>query len=53
MYGLIVIGGGPAGLTATMYALRKRLNVLLITKDMGGKTSYHLSLPWIADYQVI
>jgi len=53
MYDLIVIGGGPVGLTATMYAIRKRLNVLLITKDMGGKTNYHLSLPWIADYQVI
>lgn len=53
MYDLIVIGGGPAGLTATMYAIRKRLNVLLLTKDMGGKTNYHLSLPWIEDYQVI
>jgi NADH-dependent peroxiredoxin subunit F len=53
MYDLIVIGGGPAGLTATIYAIRKRLNVLLITKDLGGKTNYHLSLPWIEDYQVI
>ena len=40
MYDLIVIGGGPAGLTATVYALRKRLNVLLISKDLGGKTNY-------------
>jgi alkyl hydroperoxide reductase subunit F len=53
MYDLIVIGGGPAGLTATIYAIRKRLNVLLITKDLGGKTNYHLALPWIEDYQVI
>lgn len=53
MYDLIVIGGGPAGLTATIYAIRKRLNVLLISKDLGGKTNYHLSLPWIEDYQVI
>lgn len=53
MYDLIVIGGGPAGLTATVYAIRKRLNVLLLTKDLGGKTNYHLSLPWIEDYQVI
>ncbi len=53
MYDLIVLGGGPAGLTATMYAIRKRLDVLLISKDLGGKTNYRLALPWIEDYQVI
>lgn len=53
MYDLIVVGGGPAGLTATMYAIRKRLNVLLISKDLGGKTNYRLALPWIEEYQVI
>jgi NADH-dependent peroxiredoxin subunit F len=53
MYDLIVVGGGPAGLTATIYAIRKRLNVLLVTKDLGGKTNYRLALPWIEDYQVI
>jgi len=53
MYDLIVVGGGPAGLTAAIYALRKRLNVLLVTKDLGGKTNFHLGLPWIEDYQVI
>lgn len=53
MYDLIVVGGGPAGLTATIYAIRKRLNVLLISKDLGGKTNYHLALPWVEDYQVI
>lgn len=53
MYDLIIIGGGPAGLTAMIYAIRKRLNALLVTKDLGGKTQYHLSLPWVEDYQVI
>jgi alkyl hydroperoxide reductase subunit F len=53
MYDLIIIGGGPAGLTASVYAIRKRLNVLLISKDLGGMTNYHLSLPWAEDYQVI
>lgn len=50
MYDLIIIGGGPAGLTAAVYAIRKRLNVLLISKDLGGKTNYHLSLPWTQEY---
>lgn len=53
MYDLIVVGGGPAGLTATIYAIRKRLNVFMISRDLGGKTNYHLSLPWIEDYQVV
>jgi alkyl hydroperoxide reductase subunit F len=53
MYDLIIIGGGPAGLTAAIYAIRKRLNVLLLSKDLGGKTNYRLALPWVEDYQVI
>jgi alkyl hydroperoxide reductase subunit F len=53
MYDLIVVGGGPAGLTATIYAIRKRLEVLLVTKDLGGKTNYRLALPWVEEYQVI
>jgi len=53
MYDLIIIGGGPAGLTSTIYAIRKRLNVLLISKDLGGKTNYRLALPWIEEHQVI
>ncbi len=53
MYDLIVIGGGPAGLTATIYGIRKRVNVLMISKDLGGKTNYKLRLPWIDEYRII
>ena len=53
MYDLIILGGGPAGLTATAYALRKRLNVLLITRDLGGKTNYRLQLPFVDKHLVI
>jgi len=53
MYDLIVLGGGPAGLTATVYGLRKRLNVLLITRDLGGKTNYRLQLPFVEKHLVI
>lgn len=53
MYDLIVVGGGPAGLTAAIYAIRKRLNILLVTRDLGGKTNFRLALPWVEDYQVI
>jgi alkyl hydroperoxide reductase subunit F len=53
MYDLIVVGGGPAGLTAAIYAIRKRLNVLLVSKDLGGKTNFHLELPDQENYLVI
>lgn len=52
-YDLIVIGGGPAGLTAAIYAIRKRLEVLLISPDLGGKTNYRLQLPDVENHLVI
>ena len=36
-YDLIIIGGGPAGVTAGIYASRQKLNTLLITKAFGGQ----------------
>jgi len=53
MYDLIIIGGGPAGLTAAVYAIRKRLNVLLISKDLGGKTNFRLQLPDVEKHLII
>ena len=39
IYDLIIIGGGPAGITAGIYAARKKLKTLLITKDWGGQVT--------------
>ena len=42
IYDLIIIGGGPAGITGGIYSARKRLKTLLLTKDFigqAGKTS--------------
>lgn len=37
MKDLIVLGGGPAGITAAIYAFRKGLDTLLLTKDFVGQ----------------
>jgi len=37
VYDLIIIGGGPAGITAGIYASRQRMKTLLITKEFGGQ----------------
>ena len=39
IYDLIIIGGGPAGSAAAVYASRKRLNTLFITSEWGGQSS--------------
>ncbi len=39
IYDLIIIGGGPAGTTAGIYAARQNLKVFLITKNFGGQIS--------------
>lgn len=37
IYDLIIIGGGPAGITAGIYGARKKLNILLLTRDFVGQ----------------
>ncbi len=53
MYDLIIIGGGPAGLTAAVYALNKRLETLVISEDLGGKTSYGFQAQGYEGHEVI
>jgi len=37
MYDVIIIGAGPAGMTAAIYAARREMNVLVIGKELGGQ----------------
>lgn len=38
MYELIVVGGGPGGAAAGIYAARKKIKALLITETFGGQS---------------
>ncbi|MCL5016085.1 MAG: FAD-dependent oxidoreductase [Patescibacteria group bacterium] len=38
MYDLIIIGGGPGGVAAGVYADRKKLKTLLVTDEFGGQS---------------
>lgn len=40
MYDLIVIGGGPAGMTAGVFASRKGLKTAIISKEFGGQVNW-------------
>jgi NADH-dependent peroxiredoxin subunit F len=47
MYDLIIIGAGPAGMTASVYAARKKINAVLIARDIGGQV---VTTSWIENY---
>ena len=53
MYQLIIIGAGSAGMTAAVYAARKRLNTLLISYDVGGQVLTTAGIENYMGYQFI
>jgi thioredoxin-disulfide reductase len=38
-YDLIIIGAGPAGVSAAVYASRQKMNILMLSKDTGGQVA--------------
>ncbi|MDD5116281.1 MAG: FAD-dependent oxidoreductase [Candidatus Omnitrophica bacterium] len=53
VYDLIVIGAGPAGITASVYAARKRLDFLVISLDIGGQAAWSGEIENYTGYQFI
>lgn len=39
IYDLVIIGAGPAGITAAIYAARRKINFIIISMDLGGQTA--------------
>ncbi|HBD25072.1 MAG: hypothetical protein A2566_01515 [Candidatus Zambryskibacteria bacterium RIFOXYD1_FULL_40_13] len=52
-YELIIIGGGPAGVSAGVYSARKKLKTLLITPDFGGQSTVSEGIEnWIGTIKI-
>lgn len=53
MYDLIILGGGPAGTSASVYAARKQLKTILITGEFGGQSTVsELIYNWIGTPEI-
>lgn len=53
MYELIIVGAGPAGMTAAVYAARKKIDTLLLSKDHGGQVMWTSGVENYMGYQFI
>jgi alkyl hydroperoxide reductase subunit F len=52
-YDLIIIGGGPAGIAAGVYAARKKVRTLTLTYDFGGQSSVSADIQnWIGNKSI-
>ncbi len=55
---LIIIGAGPAGMSASIYAARRKIDTLIITENIGGQTNWsaevenYLGFTMISGYEL-
>jgi len=53
IYDLIILGGGPAGVSAGVYAARKELKTLFITKDWNSQSTVSTGIEnWIGTVKI-
>lgn len=53
MFDVVIIGGGPAAISAGIYAARKRLNAIVITDNFGGQSIVSDSIEnWIGETSI-
>lgn len=53
MLDLVIVGAGPAGITAAIYAARKRIDFLVVTEDIGGQAAWSADIENYTGYQFI
>lgn len=53
MHDIVIIGGGPAGMTAAIYAARKRLSLIMVSPDIGGQATWAVEVENYLGYTMI
>ncbi len=53
MTDILIIGAGPAGMTAAVYASRKKLDVIILSDNVGGQTLYSSGVENYLGYRYI
>ncbi len=53
MRDLVIIGAGPAGMTAAVYAARKRIDCLILTNNIGGMAAWSAGIENYMGYNLI
>ncbi|MBI4992227.1 MAG: FAD-dependent oxidoreductase [Candidatus Harrisonbacteria bacterium] len=53
MYDLVIVGGGPGGVAAGVYAARKKLNTVVVAENFGGQSAVSADIQnWIGTKSV-
>lgn len=50
---VLIVGAGPAGMTAAVYVARKKLSAAIVAKDMGGQMAWTLGIENYMGYQFV
>jgi alkyl hydroperoxide reductase subunit F len=53
LYDVAIVGGGPAGLAAAMYATRKNLSTIVVAMDIGGQLGTTRDIANYPGYELI
>ena len=53
MYDVIIIGGGPAGVSAAIYSARKKMKTLVLASEIGGQSTVSGGIEnWIGNIKI-